>query len=112
MIARIVCIVVAVLTSPVTLAQETLHFKEPLVLEKGWLVYGIALTILLLISWWVAKKQRGISKLPSTCKLVEKKYLGNKTVVYIIDYQQQRFLLADNQQALALHPIDHEDNHA
>ena len=42
------------------------------------------------------------------CQLVEKKYLGNKTVIYIIDYQQQRFILADNQQALAFHQLAQE----
>ncbi len=88
------------------LAMESMVFKQPFSPHNGWLTYGIAIVLLLIIVLVVAKNHRVAAPQKSICQLVEKKYLGNKTVVYVIDYQQRRFLLADNQHALALHALD------
>lgn len=97
------------LFSNVSLAADPIVFKQPFSLQHGWLMYGFALVVLLVIVLIIAKKHRPGLVNKSVCQLVEKKYLGNKTVVYVIDYQQQRFLLADNQHALALHALTKGD---
>lgn len=92
------------------LSAETITFKQSLSPKISWLNYGLIIVMLLVLVLAIAKKHKpGMSK-KSVCQLIEKKYLGNKTVVYVIDYQQQRFLLADNQHALAIHPLHACDN--
>ena len=93
---------------PIAMAAEPIVFKPDFAPKQGWLNYGVAIVILLSIILVLAKKHK--TRLPDLagCKLIEKKHLGNKTMVYIVEYQQQRFLLADNQQALAVHRIDDE----
>lgn len=93
------------LFSSLGLAQDSLSFKPPISPHNGWFIYGIAIIVLLLIALMLAKKNAPKLTKKSVCQLIEKKYLGNKTVVYIIDYQDQRFLLADNHQALAIHQL-------
>lgn len=91
--------------SDVALSAETITFKQNLSPKISWLNYGLIIVILLLLVLAIAKKHKpGVSK-KSDCQLIEKKYLGNKTVVYVFDYQKQRFLLADNQHAVAIHPL-------
>jgi len=99
-----------VLFSSVAKASETITFKPAFSSKIHWFNYGSVLVILLLATFYIAKKNKPVSTKKSLCQIVEKKYLGNKTVVYVIDYQQQRFLLADNQQSLALHPFKPEGN--
>lgn len=87
-------------------AAEAITFKQPFSVKMNWLNYGITIVILLLIiALFIAKRHKPHQAKQSLCQLVEKKYLGNKTVLYVIDYQQKRFLLADNQQALAIHEL-------
>ena len=95
--------------SSVAMASETMAFKPEFSPKISWFNYGLAIIILLIIIFFIAKKHKPGLMGNSACQLLEKKYLGNKTVVYIIEYQQQRFLLADNQQALALHPLKLEE---
>ena len=80
-------------------------FKQQILPQHAWLNYGLVLVILLITTLVLAKKYKSQPQNPSGCQLIEKKHLGHKTVVYVIEYQQQRFLLADNQQALTLHPV-------
>lgn len=84
---------------------DPIIFKQPLSPHGGWLSYGIAIVIMLVMIVILAKKHKPFSTPRGDCKLIEKKHLGHKTVVYVIEYHQQRFLLADNQQALAIHPL-------
>lgn len=89
-------------------ASEKIPFKEPFSPKNGWISYGIALIALLVILLTLLKKYKPALRHKSECNIIEKKYLGNKTVVYVFEYQQQRFLLADNQLALALQPLLNE----
>lgn len=88
--------------------SEAIVFKAPFIPKNGWLHYGIAIIMLLVIVMVLAKKFRPKLASQSTCQLIEKQHLSNKTVVYILQYQQQRFLLVDNQQALAIHKVNNE----
>ena len=89
---------------------EPIVFKQEFAPQNGWLNYGLAMTVLLILIFVLAKKYKPRSPNLDGCQLIEKKHLGNKTIVYIIDYQQQRFLLADNQNALAIHPLEHHND--
>ena len=91
-----------------SLVAKTIVYKPPFAPKNGWLPYGTVIIMLLILVLVIAKKYKPSATRQSVCQLVEKKQLSNKTVVYIIDYQQQRFLLADNQHALALHPLTQE----
>lgn len=90
----------------VPLTADPIIFKQEFSPQNGWLNYGIAIIILLIIILVLAKKYKPQATGLTGCNLIEKKHLGNKTVVYIVEYQHQRFLLADNQHALAVHQID------
>lgn len=87
---------------------HTIAFKEPFMPKTGWLHYGLVILMLLVIVIMLAKKFKPGQISPSACKLIEKQHLGNKTVVYILQYQQQRFLLVDNQHALAIQEVQHD----
>ena len=90
---------------------EPMVFKPEFSPKHGWLNYGMAIVVLLIMVLVLAKKHNiktpGLRDSSQGCQLIEKKHLGNKTVVYVIEYQQQRFLLADNQQALTIHQLEH-----
>lgn len=83
-----------------------IEFKQDFSPQNGWLNYGLAITILLIAMLVLAKKYKFRAPIRGSVQLVEKKHLGNKTVVYIIEYEQKHFLLADNQQALAIHALE------
>lgn len=97
------------LFTPIAYASDAIMFKPEFVPKHGWLQYGVAILMLLVMSLLIAKKYKPRVLPHARCQLIEKKYLGNKTMVYIIEYQQQRFLLADNQNALAVHLLKNED---
>jgi hypothetical protein len=90
-------------------AQEPV-FKTELVTHPHWLSYGLVLSLLCVFLIVLAKKSKKgwshtLKRAQNKCKLVEHIILNNKTKVYVLDYQGQGFLLADNQHSLALHPL-------
>lgn len=93
----------------VSYANEPLVFKPAFTPNYGWLAYSFALVLLLLIVFIISKKDRAGFNRKSILTLIEKKQISNKTVVYVIHYKQQHFLLADNQHALAIHPLIQEE---
>ena len=80
-------------------------FKPESHLSLNWGSYTLALITLLILIFILIKKQNPLLTRKSDCTLIEKKVLSHKTVVYIIEYQSQRFILADNQQSLAIQPL-------
>ncbi|CDZ77051.1 hypothetical protein BN59_01330 [Legionella massiliensis] len=101
---KIVNILLASLVSNKALAED-LHFKQAIEPKQGWFIYLITLAALIALAIFLAKKPR---QTQSSCLIVDKKHLGNKTTIYILEYQNQQFLLADSQQALALHALTTE----
>lgn len=89
----------------VATSAEAITFKPDFSAKLSWLNYGVAIVMLVIIALIIAKKYKPNIAKKSVCQLIEKKYLSNKTVVYVIEHQQQRFLLADNQHALAIHEL-------
>ena len=96
----------------ITSTADPIVFKQEFSPKQGWLNYGLAIMILLIVIIVLAKKHKPRSTNLSGCQLIEKKHLNNKTAVYIVEYQQQRFLLADNQNALAIHRLEQEGSDA
>lgn len=93
------------LISPALHAQSTLTFKQDPINNIHWLPYLVVLLILLMVLFLLAKRSKGLVKNPIQGKIIEKIPVHHKMQVYILDYQGQRFLIADNQNALAIHPV-------
>jgi flagellar biogenesis protein FliO len=87
---------------------ESFAFKQTIAPKQGWLLYFLATLALVAMVYVLAKKSKQGLLAPSNCQIIDKKRLGSKTIVYVFEYQNQQFLLADNQQALALHALDKE----
>lgn len=81
-------------------------FKQDITPATPWLQYGLVMAILLIFIVVLTRQYKSKTLRHAGCQLIEKKSLGNKTIIYVVEYQKQRFLLADNQHALAIHPVD------
>jgi flagellar biogenesis protein FliO len=92
-----------------TMHPAHIPYKPPFAPQHGWFSYGLVLVILLtlLLVLGRAIKPRHFSK-STVLRLIEKKSLNGQTTLYLMEYQQQRFLLADKPNALLIHPIKHE----
>lgn len=101
---RLVTLLLCLLMQPL-FAQEQLNFKQESIPQIHWLSYGLALFILLVICIFLAKKSKNGINQTAQCKVIERIPLHHKARVYVIDYQGQQFLIADNQHALAIHPL-------
>ena len=86
-------------------ASQTIGFKPPFSPQYNWLTMAFALVSLIIIALISLKKFKPGFSVPSECRLIEKKYLSNKTIIYILEYQKQRFLLADNHQSITIHAL-------
>lgn len=89
-------------------AESTLAFKKEPLSTVHWFPYLLVLTLLLVALLMLAKKSKSISKHSSKNLIIEKIPINQKTQVYVLEYQGQRFLIADNQNALAIHPLAQE----
>lgn len=85
---------------------ETLSFKKEILNHPHWYSYISLLTFLLLALLLIAKQFKRQNKLPNHCKVIDKIMLKPKTHLYVIEYQDQRFLLAQSSSALSIQPID------
>jgi hypothetical protein len=90
-------------------AESTLVFKKEALGTLHWFPYLVVLGVLLVALLVLAKKSAYLTKNHAKDLLVEKIALNQKTQVYVLNYQGQRFLIADNQNALAIHPLT-QDN--
>lgn len=92
-------------------AQESLLFKKEMITNTHWFSYVLALFVLFVSLLILAKftKKGGIPN--PQCKIVERINIHHKTKVYVLDYQGQRLLLADNQSALAIYPLQDSESH-
>lgn len=109
---RVFCMLMSFLISPLVIADDAIHFKQTFVRHSHWLTYGIVMIALLLVIAYITQKYKPNKLDKALCRVVEKNYLGNKTVIYVIDYQEQRFLLADNQHSLSFCAVSPESLHA
>ena len=106
MLHRITVTMALLVSTTANAVHQTIPFKAPFSPQYSWVTLAVTLAILVVVTLVIAKKYKPNTVCISPCRLIEKKYLSNKTIVYILEYQQQRFLLADNQQSIALHPLE------
>jgi flagellar biogenesis protein FliO len=86
-------------------AHNELFFKKELSANTHWFSYGAVLITLFIILLVLAKYSQKSASINPECKIIERITIHHKTKVYVIAYQGQQFLLADNQNALTIHPI-------
>lgn len=86
-------------------AEEAISFKKELMASSSWFPYGILVVILVITIFVLAKHSKKIIHNDAQCRVVEKIFIHNKTKVYVIAYQEQKFLVADNQNSLAIHVL-------
>lgn len=86
-------------------AEEALTFKPVFMPQRGWFSYGLAVAALLAIIIFLAKKNKHLHQNNPTLQTIDKIRLNHKTTLFIVEYQKQRFLLADNQQSLCLQAL-------
>lgn len=95
-------------------ANGSINFKKELSASPHWLPYLIALIAVGAILFYLAKLNKTKAPKVSKCSLVEQLTLNHKTKVYVVAFEQQQFMIADNLNGLAIHalnelPISHED---
>lgn len=83
----------------------SIPFKEELVTNTHWIPYGLVLIVLFAVLMILAKYSKKKIKSNSTFKVIERMAIHHKTKAFVIDYQGQQFLLTDNQNSLAIHPL-------
>ena len=88
-------------------AGEEIVFKKELIFNPHWYSYGLILFLLVISLVIIAKYSNKTGGIELKCKVVERINIHHKTKVYVIDYQGKQFLLADNQNALAIQPLHH-----
>lgn len=89
-------------------AQATVQFKSEVGTSTHWLAYTSVLIILLVIVLLLGKYSKKNRLTSSKAHLLETITIHYKTKAYVIEYQGQRFLIADNQNAIAIHALPHE----
>lgn len=87
------------------IAQEPIPYKHDSPLSAHWFPYGLVLLVLCIVLAILAKKSKHKTSRTTQCRVVESLPLNHKTKIYVFDYQGQHFLIADNQHALAIHPL-------
>lgn len=105
LVAKVLCMIFFTLASYTAHAESNLVFKQEPVHHLHWVPYILVFGILVASLFFLAKKSKVLVKAAPQCKIIEKMPIQHKTQAYIIEYQGQRFLIADNQNALAIHPL-------
>lgn len=92
-------------------ADASLSFKPAFVPRQGWYSYVIAILALLAILMVLVKKKYQGTSPQKNWQVLDKCRLSQKTTLYIVEYQQQRFLVGDNQQSLSFLPLNEVVTH-
>jgi len=91
-------------------AEAALSFKKDAMPSMQWMPYCIAIIILLMILWGLAKYVRPKTVGMHKAKILDTVAIHNKTKAYVLDYQGQHFLIAENQNAIAIHAFKQGDS--
>ncbi|RUR18241.1 hypothetical protein ELY21_08410 [Legionella sp. km535] len=91
-------------THPIS-ANPALNFKKELITNTHWSSYVVVLFVLIAVLITLVHYSKKSKSTSSQCKVIEQLSVFNKTKVFIIDYQGKQFLLADNQNALTILPL-------
>lgn len=104
---RMLILLLCIIANPLSHAKEQLGFKKELITATQWPHYGILLTVLCLGLLVLIKKTRSPKSSFSKGQLIEVIHLDHKTKAYVIDFEEQQFIIAGNQNALTIHPLKH-----
>lgn len=85
-------------------AKEMLSFKKEPILTLHWFHYTLLATLLLLLLW-IMKKQAMRSMNTNKSYSLELIPLQGKSKAYILSYHNQRVVIAENPQAIAIHHL-------
>lgn len=88
-----------------TLFAEKMTFKPLFIPKQSGLGYLLILICLAAVILLLIKKNKQHRQEFNAVFKIDKKYLSSKTILYSIHYQNQHFLLIDNQHALVLHSL-------
>lgn len=102
----LVVLVVSSLVNPLFAASD-LAFKKDMIATVHWFPYGLVLVLLVGILLFLAKKSPHLKRINTNSKVIETIAVNHKTKVYVIELQGKQFLIADNQNALAISRLDH-----
>jgi biopolymer transport protein ExbD len=86
-------------------AGASLSFKKDAVATMQYIPYCFVMLVLLIILWVLAKYLRPKIKSKQEAKLLDTIAIHNKTKAYILVYQNQQFLIAENPNAIAIHVL-------
>ncbi|MFI4918192.1 MAG: hypothetical protein ACHP65_01400 [Legionellales bacterium] len=86
-------------------ATNQLVFKKEQLFNSHWYHYGLVMLALLIAAFLVAKKTKPTVNGSIKGKIIERLPVHNKTKIVIVDYDGQKFLIADNQHSLAIQPL-------
>jgi len=87
-------------------ASESIPFKAPITTEFNWKISIFALIALFIAVVFFIKKNAQSPTSVGNCKIIESRRLSTKTMLHILQYENQLFILADNQQALCLQQLE------
>ncbi|WP_147279844.1 flagellar biosynthetic protein FliO [Legionella worsleiensis] len=93
------------------LANQPLVFKKDLMTNHHWPSYTLIVSALFGILLWIYQYLGKTKNTNSQFKIIEQLAVHHKTKIYVIDYQGQQFLLADNQNTLSLIPFQGTKSH-
>lgn len=90
-------------------AKAALQFKNDAVLSVHWLPYAVVLSVLLLIAWGLAKYIKPKALVQQKGRILDTVTIHHKTKAYVLDYQGQHFLIAENPNAIAIQALKKGD---
>ena len=92
-------------------ANQPVVFKKELVSNTHWFPYLLVLFVLITVLFILAQYSKRSKSTSPKCRVIEQVSVHNKTKIFVIDYQGRQFLLADNQNALTLLPLQDNELH-
>ena len=87
------------------LFADSISFKQAQPSTNYLHSYGMVITVVFILFVVLAHSVKRKTGTTQKCKIIERVAVYHKTRIYIIDYQNQQFLIADNQNSLAIQPL-------
>lgn len=95
-----------------TYAGAALSFKQEAATHSPGLAYAMALIALIAMFFCLKKFNKNKQPKIKKCQIIEQLTLNHKTRVYVIRYDQQHFMIADNPGGLAIQALNEQNiNH-
>lgn len=105
MVARIILLLLYTLD-----AQASLPFKKDITVSSPWMPCVLIMILLFIILWVLARYVGPKTGANQKAKIIDNIAIHHKTKAYVLDYQGQHFLIAENQNAIAIHAFKKGDS--